>query len=408
MVLSVSMILMITGLSALVASRIQRRGSEGGNDLGAASLYAQSAIDLGMYWIENDSAWRTSRGEGSWAVKQLIGQGSFSLEANDLGSTKLLEASADTDSVLLTGTGFKGQAEYKLQVTLTPYVRGLDCLEVALDAGVDLTFSSTLSCDHTVSANGNIIATGASGTSNLEALGTIDPGGIVGTQTTLSNPRTLPASTVFDYYVDPLNGTAIDINALEQQSSTALLRRVVLSPASNPYPPYNTNGEGIYIINCAGQDIYIQECRIVGTLVLLNPGPGSDMFSSVNWVSGVPDYPALLVSGDMRISLSSAPLLESPDTGSLNPPGTPYGGVEDTDTTDKYPSLIKGLVYVSGNMTISNDPVFDGVVVVGGSLVAPGNMILQYVANYLDNPPPGFAAPVQIFVSPASWMQVLK
>ena len=80
------------------------------------------------------------------------------MEANDLGSNGLLEASADTDSVLLTGTGFKGDARYKLQVTLTPQLRGLDCLEVALDAGVDLTFSSTLTCNQTVSANDDIDA----------------------------------------------------------------------------------------------------------------------------------------------------------------------------------------------------------------------------------------------------------
>lgn len=188
MVLSVSMILMITGLSALLAVRIQRRGAEDGNDFGAARLYAQSAIELGMHWIENDTTWRTSRGEGLWAVNQPIGEGSFTLEANDLGTNNLLESSAETDSVLLTGTGFKGDARYKLQATVMPLIRGLDCLEVALDAGGDLTFSNTLTCDQTVSANGNIIATGGSGTSDLEAVGTIDPGGIVGTQTTISAP----------------------------------------------------------------------------------------------------------------------------------------------------------------------------------------------------------------------------
>ncbi|MCZ6654255.1 MAG: hypothetical protein O7D91_14660, partial [Planctomycetota bacterium] len=171
MVLSVSTILMITGLSALLAVRIQRRGSEGGNDLVAASLYAQSAIDLGMHWIENDPTWRTSRGEGFWAVKQLIGEGSFSLEANDLGSNKLLEASADTDSVLLTGTGYNSDARYELQVTLTPRLNALSCLEVGLHVGTDVIFNvGTVQSDQTISANDSIDGTDATGNADLEAV----------------------------------------------------------------------------------------------------------------------------------------------------------------------------------------------------------------------------------------------
>lgn len=36
----------------------------------------------------------------------------------------------------------------------------------------------------------------------------------------------------------------------------------------------------------------------------------------------------------------------------FNPLGAPLAGVEDADVSDKYPSLIKGLVYVSGQLNL--------------------------------------------------------
>ncbi len=406
-VLSAALIVTVIGLSSIAVVRVQRRAAEGTSDFSQARLYAQSGVEMGLLWIDTDPDWRNTYPNGEWVSNVPIGNGRFSLEGIDPGDGDL--TNSDMDPLLLTGIGFKGDARYKLQVTLMPQLRGLDCLEVALDAGGDLTFSSTLTCDQTVSANDDILGSDASGTSDLEAVDQIDPGAIVGTQTTLSMPRTLPDSTVFDYYI--ANGTAIDINAMPTAGGKPVIDDVVISPASNPYPPYNTNGQGIYIIDCAGQDIYMHGCRIVGTLVLLNPGSGSALGRSnaVNWEPAVPNYPALLVSGNhIKISIVSSVLYETSGTGSFNPPGTPYDGVADTDTTDSYPSVIKGLVYVSGDLTIStNSAVFDGVVVVGGSLDASGDMSLTYQPTFLNDPPPGFAEPPMMVISPGSWRQVV-
>lgn len=179
---------------------------------------------------------------------------------------------------------------------------------------------------------------------------------------------------------------------------------MVISPASNPYPPYNTNGQGIYVLDCAGIDITISTTRIVGTLVLLNPGPNSQIHTAVNWEPAVVNYPALLVSGGMAIRFQAGTFQETSLSGSLNPPGTPYNGVEDTDTDDTYPSVIKGLVYVSGALTIpAQDPAFDGVLLAGVGLTADAILNLTYQPIFLNNPPPGFSAPVQMIVSPGSW-----
>ena len=412
MVLSVSTILMITGLSALLAVRIQRRGSEGGNDLVAASLYAQSAIDLGMHWIENDPTWRTSRGEGFWAVKQLIGDGSFTLEANDLGSKKLLEDSADTDSVLLTGTGFNSDARYKLQVTLAPQLNSLSCLEVGLHVGKDVIFKiGTIQSDQTISANNSIDGTDATGNADLQAVVSVIPGGIVGTQTTGITPRDTPdPAMVFDYYTT--NGTYIDIGTLGTSGGDPALQIKTLSPATNPYGTGLTNAEGIYVIDCAGLTIKIQNCRIVGTLVLLNPGEDSMVSSAVNWEPAIPNYPALLVQGDIALQFQSGSTLDegTPLDFNFNAPGTPYpypGGDEDKLLDDSYPTIIKGLVYMSGKLTTLNNPSFDGVVVVGNTASVQGNIDLTYQPTYFDTPPPGFIKVSGLRVVAGSWKQVV-
>lgn len=413
LVLSVSMILMTVGLSALLAVRIQRRGAEGGNDSGAASLYAQSAIELGMHWIESDSAWRTSLGEGSWAFKQPIGAGYFTLEANDLGSKNLLQDSADTDSVLLTGTGVQGDARYMLQVTLTPQILGLTCLEVAMHANNDIMFKSgTIQSDQILSANNSIDGTNATGSADLEAVGSVIPGGIVGNQTSGITPRDMPDSiTAFDYYMT--NGTYIDVGTLDSSGGNPAIQVEMLSPATNPYGAGLTNAEGIYVINCGGQTITIQDCRIVGTLVLLNPGAGSMVSNAVNWEPAVPNYPALLVRGNIALQFQSGTPLDEggPLNFNFNPEGTPYpypGGVWDTLTDSSYPTAITGLIYVSGDLTTLNSPSLDGAVIVGNTATLQGDMNLRYQATHFNNPPPGFAAPTEMIVSPASWAQFVN
>ena len=60
--LSTMMLVAVIGVSALMAARIRLRAAGGSNDATAARFYAQSAIELGLVMIQQDGAWRTSRG----------------------------------------------------------------------------------------------------------------------------------------------------------------------------------------------------------------------------------------------------------------------------------------------------------------------------------------------------------
>ena len=65
---------------------------------------------------------------------------------------------------------------------------------------------------------------------------------------------------------------AVSLTDTSLPASAYVMDRVLLSPTSNPYG--TPNASGIYIINCNNQNVTIGPCRIVGTLVLLVPGPG--------------------------------------------------------------------------------------------------------------------------------------
>lgn len=117
-----AMVVMIIGLSALMAVRIQRRGAEGSNDLAAARFYAQSAIEYGFAMFNQDADWRANLGSGFWFTDLVIYGGTFSLEVTFIDDG---DGKPGNDDVVLTGTGVHGPATHKMQVTLIAQTGGV-------------------------------------------------------------------------------------------------------------------------------------------------------------------------------------------------------------------------------------------------------------------------------------------
>ncbi|MHC4064703.1 MAG: hypothetical protein ACYSUI_09410, partial [Planctomycetota bacterium] len=262
----------VIGLSALTLARIEHRTGQGTSDQAEARLYARSAIEMGLFWMNGNPEWRTGLPNGAWATKQPIGNGSFTLEGIDRVDADL--ANSDSDSLDLVGTGFKGDAQYKLQATLEAQGGGLTCLEVALHAGTNLVFNAALvQCNQTVSANNTVSASSSEIYATVEAGTSITGGAYGGTRNVPVPLRTMPDGTAFDYYIDPLNGTSISVASLPKSGKNYVIEDVVLSPDRNPYGV--ANPRGIYVIDCLGGTVLIRNCRIVGTLVLQNPNSAS-------------------------------------------------------------------------------------------------------------------------------------
>lgn len=415
-VLGTSTAVTVIGLSALMATRIERRSAEGLGDLAQARMHARSAIELGMRQIGLDPNWR-SRTSGVWESNKPIGTGSYTFSAEDPVDGDL--GDDPRDGLVLTGTGVEGDAVFNLEVSLEVETHPLSCLEVSLHANNDIVVvdPATVSGDQIISANNTITAIGVVSVDlDMESVngfsGALGPG----STTSGITPRDVPnPATVFDYYL--AKGTYIgignlpkwDVSKQEYDGVTGVptMRRELLSPSNNPFGG-GTNPEGIYIIDAQSGILDFEDSRIVGTLVILNADMNSEIRGSVNWEPAVLNYPALMANGKINLAMSAAPLSEVTTGRNFNPTGSGVGGEEDATLDDSYASVIKGIVYSLGDTSISNSVWIDGVLVVGNTLTVTGTLNVTYQEAHLDDPPPGFIDTAPLVVVGGSWKQLVN
>jgi Tfp pilus assembly protein PilX len=397
-VLATSMLVALLGLSALMAARLRLRNAGPTGDMLEAQLYAQSAIELGRYWINQDPNWRTSRTKGYWAQNVALGKGKYSLYVVDPNGTGALNQNT-TDPVTLTGTGMRGTATQQVQVTLNRYDPPLTCLNTAATCNGAITFGLagllvTVTSSGTVACNTSIATLLSTINAPCEAV--VSATGLTYTPAPVTgvSARTVPDTTsVFSYYTT--NGTQIG-------NGGGTLGGFVATSSVNTGSG-GTNANGIYVYDCRGANVTVQNCRIVGTLVLLNAGSGSTIQQNCLFQQGSTKLPVLMVQGSITINLSNSTFTEATAGTNLNPSGAPYNGVTNSTTTDTYPCEIDGLVYISGNLTTQNHPVFKGPLIINGTWTATGAVDLAPDTSYYTNPPQGFTATPQMVVAPASW-----
>jgi hypothetical protein len=402
--LSFGLLLTVIGLGAISAARSYNRAQDRLNDAIEARDYALSATEVARRLIAADANWRTDYANGYWLTSKPIGSGSMSVQVvNPNGALN----NADNDPVVVTGTGVKGNTRQMLSVTLAAKTTPLSCLGVGLYCGGSGSFgSATVGGTSTISSAATLTLTSTGFNGNpFEAaavVATFCTG--MGGQTILSGGRTLPSASALNYYT--AHGTPITYSSFP---SGGTIQQCLLSPMSNPFGA-QTNTQGIYVIDCAGQNIKIQNMRLVGTLVLLNTGASSCIQGSVNMAPAVANFPTLLISGSMQFAYTNAALSES-TAGNLNPPGTPYNGSSNTTATDVYPSVIRGLTYVSGSASTTSgaNVAINGNLVVGGALSVQGTFNITYDPSCYKNPPPGFfLLPPPMPVASGTWARVVN
>ena len=98
-------------------------------------------------------------------------------------------------------------------------------------------------------------------------------------------------------------------------------------------------------------------------------------------------------------------LKESDHSTNFNPTGTPFDGVEDSDTTDEYASEINGIVYTSAKLTVL--AAFSRAHVNGSTICGSSSCISAATFNhksvFTNYPPPGFAAGSEMEIIPGTW-----
>lgn len=209
-----------------------------------------------------------------------------------------------------------------------------------------------------------------------------------------------------DFFLD-------DLDFRLTSTDGSFLFREVIGPGTHQSD--TSDHDGVYVIDCDGKNLFIKNCRIQGTLILLDPGPKSAVaHGPLVWQPAIDNYPALLISSPdasrvFRIQCSRGALSEKQEGRNFNPNGVPFHGVFDSDETDVYPSSLRGIVFSDASLQISNAVRLEGAILARGH-VEIKNGDLEVVPNddLLRWPPEPFRLPTTYRILPDSIRSSLK
>jgi hypothetical protein len=396
-VLGAAMLVTVLGMAALAAVAVERITVEVSADMAAARFAAESGVDLAMLTIKSQALWRTARANGEWYSNIAIGGARVAVEVTDPVDADL--SNRDTDTIVVKATATRGQARHITQVTLKVQGDPMDVLKTAVhtegnlhvDTGAVLTVSGApASCGATMANNGTVKG-------NVECLLLLPLGTVSGTTTILSTGKSVPN-----------NVAALYASLASSFSASGNFTDHLLTPAACTAPGGSVNADGVYLLNATG-DVTIRNIRLWGTLVIRSNGNRVRIEKGELLQRYRPDYPVLVVDGDAEISLDNGTIGEG--VRNMNPPGSPYQGVSDADTTDVYPSQIDGLVYATGKLTIIGPTKITGCVMSGSTalsnaILVQGSPEITWDPTLLTSPPIGFMQNKRMSIVPGSWAQV--
>jgi hypothetical protein len=393
-ILGVSLLVITLGLGGLLASRSTRMTMSLESDQSEARAYAFGAIDWIRRSMSLDAAWRSKLVSGATAAPMTFGRGTIAYRLVDEVDGDL--ANEALDPVRVYGFGYAGEAARGLSVELKPTGPGLGVLGVPLyGAGATSTANSVvvdggpLACGGLLTVNGGSIVAG-----NVECGTLVNLGTITGTTTTGAAARPMPPGALV-HSTWQAKATTIPYASI----ASATIDSVLLSAGSNPWGA--PSAAGVYFIDVpSAQTLTIRRSRLACTLVVDLRINARLTISGANHVEPHgPGMPTLVIRGGIgsrfEISGSLSPLVESSIGVNLNPAGSPHNGETDGDTADSYPSLVRGLVYVSGS---SVSTVLSSNAYIFGSVIAEGTLSVSNTRVTAD--PSLLAAPPEMFIQP--------
>ncbi len=389
-VLGLAMVTGAMAIGALLQARGQDRVARIGQDASTARELSVAGISYAMGVMNTDRAWRSKKG-ATWFSNVSIGGGRVTLTATtSAGGTSTMEL----DPVIVTSTAQFGAITRATRVTILPTTVAAGGLGASIACGGTMTITGATVSGSTVPiySAGNISATGATMNVPVQSARTASGGLYLSGSTSNVSARTIPESGVVAYYTQI--GTPIPRASLPQLLGTIVANRFLLSPNSNPFGTA-LNPRGVYVVDLAGANLTISNCRVVGTLVLRNAGTVTISRAPL-FEPAEASRPVLIVQGNVVINTSAATLNESgvlleADV-NFNPEGTPFpftGGSMDADMIDTYVHGINGLVYAEGNIAVRGTARVRQIIA-ARNVSLEGTLTLNPDPTLATTPPPGF------------------
>jgi len=409
LVLGISLIVTVVGYSALTLARLDAGALAMETQAQEAQVIAQDGVEYVLNRFSRVKWWLDyTSGVESSSIQ--VGNGSFTFKVVDELDGNLSNNSFEP--VRLYVYARVGRAVRCLSVLLQG-ANPLDVLHSTLYSASGLTVAGGV-----LTSVGGPVTTNGTLTNNATIVGSAECLVATGSGTTsngvtiLALPKPSPSATVFNMY----RSWATTIPFVNIDSGSGNLMAPVLSASVNPTGGA-TNPNGIYYISVpANLTLSIQVPRIKGTLVI---DCGDRAFvrldqCAMNWEPHVPSYPILLIRHATTNACND--LLYPPDQTisesyygeSLNPRGTPYNDVEDSDVDDAYPSVLNGLIHVitpalsSVKVALQGNTVLNGSVLADCAVQTRGARMTWNGAIY-DTPPIGYSVGPEVQVVPGTW-----
>lgn len=364
-------------------------------DIGGARGLAVSAVDQAAAVLASDANWRTTFAAGAVTLPvTTLSGGSMSATISDPADGLL--ANDTEQDIVLTGTGTLGRARQRVETTLRPTPRAFEAMAYAAHSASTMSLGGTIVASEPLRAVGNVAASSARVGPPVISSGTISGSLYLNTTTSSAPSVTRPTSAAITYWQS--RGVVIDINSIPSTT----IENTYLLPTFNPYPPYTASS--VYVINCAGKNLTIKNCRITSTLVLINPGNRTNLTNGVS-LEAPAGQPALLATGPIDLNLTRSTVSDTEIQVTVLGLGNVLGGLGISGNT--YTSRVKGLVYATGAVALRGITRVDGCLLTDGVLTVSDTPVIAHDATLVSSPPRGFWEGLDLRVVDGSWKQAV-
>ncbi len=371
MILGTVTILTVIGLAALATVRVETRAGGQANDWVEAQLLAFSAVEHALARIDATANWRTDL--AGKTEEHSFGGGAFQWRLADELDGDLADDPADPFVIIATGKVH--EAVYKLKHLCLIRGKPLETLgKSCLHAGGTVRIKRGWGVRHlladgaTVSTNGKLridkscILYGRGEARSVDNRGEITEGYTESDDFS----RAMPHERVWTMYSSMLRPVKID-------NTASTVRNAVLNYTTNSLGQ-QTNADGAYFIDRGSGNLTLIHCNINGTLVvkckkLVLRG----LIRMQNYRS---DFPALIVDGDVEMDFYT-------------------------------PGEIRGLVHVTGSLTLKNTARIRGAVICEGTVKCRGFNRITHLPELYTNPPLGYTTG-DGQIHPETWTRISK